>query len=393
MKVIMISTDRKIFEEGSAVRARMIEYAPLFDELDVIVFCRRDLKAKSFQIAANCRIYPTNSWSRWFYVRDAVRLGKKIAKNSAIKIARAGNNTVVSGQDPFECGLAAARLARRLNARLHIQIHTDFLNHYFARLSFLNRLRVHIARQVLPKADAIRVVSNRIASSLLKAKSYKLKASPVVLPIFTDIEKFSEAVPAVDLKKKYPHWDFIMLAVGRLAKEKSFDSALDVLRKVRGRYPKVGLVIVGSGPEAIRLKSKARRLGLAGFVSFEPWQSDLPSYYKTANLLLCTSRYEGFGLVLLEAAACGLPAVSTDVGIAPDLLVHKGHSFVCPVGDSACLAQKVIGLIEDNQLRAFFASQITSYAVSPWRMSKEEYLRRYKVMFEAAFAINDNHVQ
>src|SRR3989344_7606147 len=97
MKVLMISTDRKIFEDGSAVRARMIEYGKLFDELHIVVFTKRNLNVK-IQISKNVFAYPTNSLSRFLYIFDAIKIGASIIKNCKLKI----ENCVITTQDPFE---------------------------------------------------------------------------------------------------------------------------------------------------------------------------------------------------------------------------------------------------------------------------------------------------
>ncbi|MDO8482927.1 MAG: glycosyltransferase [bacterium] len=401
MRVLSIGSDRKLFEEGSAVRARVVRYASLFEELHVVVF-NTGVFAKT-QIAPNAWLYPTNSWSRWFYVWGAVRIGSRIIRTTrvaevAIELGKSEksmvNDWVIDCQDPFECGLAAMKLSKKKAVPLHIQIHTDFLNPYFASLSFLNRIRVRIARRVLPQAQAIRVVSQRIKDSLLQTiplrgisrreTSYKLKTVPTVLPIFTDIQRFTSAQPLFDLKQKYPAWSFILLVAGRFSEEKNFVFAIEVLKQLVKKYPKTGLVIVGEGPLRGELERAVWRAGLYEHVAFEPWQSDLISYYKTANLFLQTSLYEGFGLALLEAVACGCPSVSSDVGIAPELLNHKGHSFVCPVNDSECFISKVSGLIEDNQLRTFFSLDVAPSVIIPFLKTKEAYLAAYKESLEGS---------
>ncbi|MSU55638.1 MAG: glycosyltransferase [Candidatus Taylorbacteria bacterium] len=384
MRVLTIGTDRKLFEEGSAVRARVLEYGKLFDELHVVVFNNRfnvkDSRLKVEQIAPNCWIYPTNSWSRWFYVSGAFRIGRRILSKS---FTLNPPSWVIDSQDPFECGLVAKKLSVKFKIPLQIQIHTDFLSPYFTRFSFLNWLRVRIARKVLPSASAIRVVSQRIKDSLATYKP-QLTTKITVLPIFTNIKKFADAEPTFDLKQKYPHWSFVMLAVGRFTQEKNFIFALEVLKETLKKYPKTGLVIVGDGPLKDNLARQVNFLGLANNVVFEPWQNDLTSYYKTANLFLQTSFYEGFGLVLLEALASGCPAVSSDVGIASELLNHKGHSFVCSVNDLECFCSKIYNLIEDNQLRMFFSTQISPSVIMPFIQSEEGYLGAYKSSVESA---------
>ncbi len=386
MRVLSIGTDRKLFEDGSAVRARMVEYASLFEELHVVVFTRKLQNFKTFKLTTNSWVYPTNSWSRWLYIFDAIRLGKLIVKGQRSMV----NGWVISAQDPFECGLAAARIARRFKLPLHVQIHTDFLSPYFISLSLLNRLRVFIASSVLPRANAIRVVSQRIKDSLLQTKNYKLKTVPTVLPIFTELEKFKTAEPVINLQTKYPQWSFIILIAARFSPEKNIGFALAVLKEILKKYPKTGMVVVGEGSELPLLKLKTKNYNLQTSVAFEGWQNDIASYYKTANIFLQTSLYEGFGLSLLEALASGLPAVSSDVGIAAELLNHKGHSFVCAVNDLKCFVSTISQLIEDNQLRTFFALQIAPAAVLEFSQSKRAYLEAYRASIESCFTKSDS---
>ena len=148
------------------------------------------------------------------------------------------------------------------------------------------------------------------------------------------------------------------------------------------------MVIVGAGPLEGSLRRKVGSLRLEANTAFESWQADLVSYYKTAHLFLQTSLYEGFGLALLEAVASGCPAVSSDVGIAPELLNHKGHSFVCPVNDLQCFVGKISELVENNQLRTFFSTQIAPEAAALFKQEKGKYYASYAASLLAATVPN-----
>ena len=78
IKVLSIGSDRKLFEEGSAVSERIKEYGTLVGELHIVVFALKSLGLKEKQIAPNVWVYPTNSFSKWLYVHDASKLGQKI---------------------------------------------------------------------------------------------------------------------------------------------------------------------------------------------------------------------------------------------------------------------------------------------------------------------------
>lgn len=233
MKVLMISTDRKIFEEGSAVRARMVDYAGLFERLEIVVFAKKGDGFSPTEIASNCRAYPTNSLSSFSYICGAIRLGKRVLNNN-------DRDWVITCQDPFETGLAGWRLAKKFGAKLNLQVHTDLMSPHFKRQYFKNRVRAWLASWLLPKADCVRVVSERIKKSL---SNIALKKSPTVLPLFLGTNEVSTS--DFDLHQKYPQFDFILLMASRLTPEKNIKLALSVMTEVVKRFPNLGLIIAG----------------------------------------------------------------------------------------------------------------------------------------------------
>ena len=165
MRVLFISNDPRIFDAASDARARMRTYAVAIGELHVV--SSAGPKAKEEQ-DGNLFLHPIHTW-KIFRVRAlALRAHELILKNGI---------DVVSAQDPFEHGLAALRALTGTNAKLHIQVHTDFLSPWFVRsgnwrspsvrMPFLNRYRRRIADRVLPAADGIRVVSERVRAALI----------------------------------------------------------------------------------------------------------------------------------------------------------------------------------------------------------------------------------
>ena len=307
----MLSTDRKIFESGTTVKYRMLDYASQVDELFIVILGA----ARVLKVEGKLR-YVGMTRVRALFWRPVRPAGVPKEKFD-----------LVTAQDPFETGFIAWRLARRIGAKLELQIHTDIGSPYFWRESFRNKIRVLLTRFSLPRADNVRVVSQRIAD-YLQATSYKLKAVPVIRPIAVDTEKIKTAPIKTDLHKKYPQFDKIILMASRLTREKNIGLAIEAMREIVKVRPKTGLVIVGRGPEEKKLKAKSYKLQTN--VIFEPWTDDLSSYYKTADLFLLTSLYEGYGMTLVEAEAAGCPIISTDVGVAREfgakLVKHNAAS-------------------------------------------------------------------
>lgn len=329
MKVLMLSTDQNIFREGSGVRQRMIEYGGLFEELHIIVYTKkseiRNPKSHAyrqagetnlkFQIAKNVWAYPTNTHLKPLYFFDAYRIAKQIFRISNFEF----RDSVITAQDPFETGLIGYLLKKKFKIPLQLQIHTDFLSPYFWRESLKNKIRVVLAKFLIPKADKIRVVSERIRKSLdlsLRARDSDRGNLIEVRPIPIDTEKIKNSPIKTDLHKKYPNHDFIILMASRLAREKNIGLAIKAMREIAKQYPKTLLVIVGDGPEREALELQVASFKLQDNIAFEPWTDDLSSYYKTADLFLLTSNYEGYGRTAVEAEAAGLPVLMTDVGVA-----------------------------------------------------------------------------
>jgi len=368
MRVLSISTDRKLFEEDSAVLSRILEYAKRMDEFHIIVFTKKGFTSKSI---GNLHIYPTNSFSRLAYVFDAVRIGKEIVnKNKFV-----APDAVLSVQDPFETGWAGVRLKKIFNLPLQVQIHTNFFSKKFKN-AFLNRIRVFLAKVVLPKADGVRVVSEEIKKQILE-KYPQFKVPIDVLPVFVDIKKIMETIPKVNLTQQFPKFKFIILMASRLTPEKRIDIALKVFKNVLLLFPHTGLIIAGDGSERNNLKNRVKKHGLSKNVIFLGWQKDLISLYKTADMFLVTSEFEGYGMTLIEAAASGCPIVTTPVGLASTELFKSGeNSYVCAKFDVGCISKDVINIISDNSKRELFKRRMQD-SIRNMIMEKDEYADRY----------------
>lgn len=382
LRVLSISTDKNIFKMGSIVRERMVEYGKSFDQLHIIIFTKKFQKFKSEKISENVWIYPTKSWTRWFYSFDAVKVAKSQFTKFLPKIIN-----VISTQDPFETAVAGWLLARRFKLPLQIQIHTDFLNKYFWEESFLNKIRVIIGRFLVKQANCIRVVSERIKHSLGSIDA-NLKKKCAILPIFIDTEKLRSTPAVFNVHKKYPQFSFIILMVSRLEKEKNIALAVEIMRELTAHYPKTGMLIVGEGKERNALEHLVKKFNLKDNVIFEGWQNDLISYYKTANVFLSTSLYEGYGLAIIEALSCGCPVISSDAGIASEVIFEGDSGFICPVDDVNCFIRRIIEIMEVPSLKERLSVNSKAIASEKLTETKESYLKKYKETLKSCFSDN-----
>ncbi len=365
MKILSIGSDSKLFEEDSSVLLRQKEYASKVDELHIVVFTNSGFKEKQM---GNLYLYPTNSkiFSLFFgYIKARKALGDK-------------KNFVITTQDPFEAGLLGVVVKAIHKLPLQIQIHTDFLSPYF-RNTFLNTVRVFISKLVIPKADGIRVVSSVVKDSLVE-KYPSTKDKIDVLPIWVDIDTFTKT-SVVSEGIMYP---YTILMASRLTKEKNILLAVEVFKRIIKVFPIEGLYIVGSGDQGEIINNEIKKSGLGERVKIVGWESQfvLSSLYKKAKVFLSTSDFEGYGMTLIEAGASGCPIVTTKVGLAKTDLFQDGiNSYVCPVGDVECLAEKLTSLLNDENKRKLFSENMKE-SIQKVAINKEEYIDRYIGLLE-----------
>lgn len=338
LKVLMVSSDRNILVPGSAVAERMKGYAQGIDALHIVVLCDAAHGLHEVEIGKNAWAYPTNSSSRFLRPFGGASLGQRIVREKGFVRGK----SVITAQDPFECGWAALSIKRQWRLPLEVQLHTDPFSPYFS--GALNRVRKAIASRVLRNADTVRAVSGEVASKL--GQRFGLTGKTVVLPIAVDVEKITSGHMNFDLHGRYG-WRSVLLSVARLEPEKNLPFAIRALALIRQRYPDTGLVVVGSGSEEKSLRALAKKLRLESFVQFVGWQDELFSFYKSADVFIQTSRFEGYGLALVEAGLNGLAAVSTAVGIVNELTNGK-ELYIVDHDDDQSLAAAVCDILENN---------------------------------------------
>ena len=146
----------------------------------------------------------------------------------------------------------------------------------------------------------------------------------------------------------------IILSVGRLAPDKDFFTLLDAFRTVLRAEHSCRLLILGEGKLRRALEEQVRSFGLESYVSLPGWADNPYAFMSRAALFVLSSRHEAFGMALVEALACGCPAVATDCLGPSEILGDR--DLLAPVGDPNALAQVMLGALhrsrDSNALRA-----------------------------------------
>lgn len=222
--------------------------------------------------------------------------------------------------------------------------------------------RLQIEREVLQGSDAL--VAESPASKQHMAWHYDVDpANVAVIPCGVDVARFQpqdkrRARAALSLPPEAP----ILLSVGRLQPSKGIDTLLQAAADVRRDYPDVWVLVVGGGlddqderetAELNRLQTLGRRLGLSNvhYVKAQP-QEKLAQYYAAADVFVMPSHYESFGMVALEAMACGTPVVASKVGGLASTIVHGDSGLLVSPGDWRAFAQAVSRLLASPQFQS-----------------------------------------
>jgi N-acetyl-alpha-D-glucosaminyl L-malate synthase BshA len=129
---------------------------------------------------------------------------------------------------------------------------------------------------------------------------------------------------------------------------------IDIFAKVNAEVPS-RLLFVGEGPELSKVMMRVKELGLTERVIFCGKQDDVAQIISLADVMLLPSEKESFGLVALEAMACGVPTVGSNAGGIPELITHEETGFLAPIGDTDAMASYVLKLLKDEEMYRRFS--------------------------------------
>jgi len=207
--------------------------------------------------------------------------------------------------------------------------------------------RLALERWALRKARLV-FVASRYMLSRFKAwhRCLNLTGKVRLLGFGVDMERFGLQGPKEALRRRLglPARSEVLISVRRLEDRMGLDKLLEACALLRARHPSLFVVLVGIGRLEGDLRALARRLGLEGCVRFWGYadEQDLPRLYAAADLfVLPTQQLEGFGLVSLEASACGTPVVATPVGGIPEVLRPIEPHFLARGTDERALSEAI----------------------------------------------------
>lgn len=340
--------DKNFLEKDIDTRERLIKYGELVDEYHSLIYTFRGFQIK--QLSQKVWIYPTNSLSRLFFIVDAIKIGRHIIKKNNINL--------IIAHDPIYTGTPSLILSKLFGIKLLLSIYgTNIFDPMWIKSSFKNRFLYYFGKMVFYGADAIQTDSQAIVNELARRYNIKVFWKPLV-PAY--INNFKTTRDIRDDRK------INILFIARLVEQKNIPFLVDVIEKILTKKTlneQVAFTIVGYGKMSQYLNERIKEKHLSENVTIVDGceQNKLIDFYKKADIFILTSYYEGFPRVFMEAAAIGVPVVTTKVSGAEELVGNGRGGYVIDHGDLNDFSNKLELLIKDGELRATMSNHISEY--------------------------------
>lgn len=349
LNVLMIGLgDEALTGRGGDARERHIEYASYVNHLHMVVYSQRGRNLAQTAVTEKLTIYPTRSTTRLGFIGDAYRIGKLICQKEQIDL--------ITTQDPFTTGVVGLLLKRRFGIPLHVQNHGDFFDNrvWIAERPLRHSLFNWLGKRIVRRADFLRTVNE--AERLKYVEMGIDRARVSVIPVPVRLERFSPEEPPGEsatlcAELGIPAKARVLLWVGRPIPIKHVPVLIDAFSRVRAAHSDVHLTLVGDFIDRPDVLAQVATLGLSEAIHFSGAVSHetLPSYYRLCDIYVHSSAYEGFGMVMVEAAASGRPVVSTRTAGAQMIVVDGETGLMCDVENVADMAAKIVTLLDDPE--------------------------------------------
>jgi glycosyltransferase involved in cell wall biosynthesis len=207
-----------------------------------------------------------------------------------------------------------------------------------------------------------------------------------VVPYGADVAAVEhvDAAEAAALRARlgYGDGDVVVGSVGRLVEQKDYPTQLEAFARAAAGEPSLKMVLAGDGPLAGEIRARIESLGLAGRVRMLGHWDNVPLLLKAIDVFVLASKFEPFGVALLEAKAAALPIVATRVNEIPEIVGDEESGLLAPPEDPAALGVLIARLGRDPALRARLGGRALAEARE--RHSLQASIRAYHDLYDAA---------
>jgi len=226
------------------------------------------------------------------------------------------------------------------------------------------------------KSDGVTAVSDSLRQDTYA--NFKVDQEIEVIYNFIDFDRFKRSNKEHFRKAIAPHGEKILIHISNFRKVKRVEDVVKIFAQVRAELP-AKLLLVGDGPERQKLEQLCRELGLCADIRFLGKQDAVEELLAVSDLFIMPSASESFGLSALEAMACEVPVISTNVGGLPEVNLHGVTGFCSELGEVDEMAANALKLLKDEALHQEFQQAALEHAK---KFSIENILPQYEAYYE-----------
>lgn len=239
------------------------------------------------------------------------------------------------------------------------------------------------------KSDGVTAVSNSLRQQTYDA--FNITREIEVIYNFIDFNRFRRVNKDHFKKAIAPDGERILVHTSNFRKVKRVEDVIRVFAKVQAKLPSK-LLLIGDGPERNQMETLCRELKLCDEIRFLGKQDAVEELLSLGDLFLMPSSSESFGLAALEAMACEVPVVSSNVGGLPEVNIHGETGYLAEVGDVDAMADFAIQILENDETLAKFRANALAQAE---RFSLDIIMPQYEayyeqVLREAVYPVEEN---
>jgi N-acetyl-alpha-D-glucosaminyl L-malate synthase BshA len=229
----------------------------------------------------------------------------------------------------------------------------------------------------IDQSDAVTAVSASLRADTRRAMP--VARDITVIPNFIDLDVYRRK-PDPALRARYcKSVERLVIHLSNLRPVKQVDAVVRVFSQIRARVP-ARLLIVGEGPELGRAEQLIDELGIGAQVELIGEAQDVVGLLSVSDLFLLPSLQESFGLSALEAMACGVPVVASNVGGLPEVVADGVTGFLHPPDATSQMAESAIRILSDPELHARMAAEGVRLAAE--RFSADRIVPQYEALYE-----------
>jgi len=230
------------------------------------------------------------------------------------------------------------------------------------------------------KSDGVTSVSNHLKKQT--EDTFDLTKEIEVIYNFIDLDRFQRGKKDHFRKAIAPDGEKIIIHTSNFRKVKNVDHVILAFKEIY-KDLKCKLLLIGDGPERPKMEELCRQIGLCHEIRFLGKQDAVEEILSIGDLFILPSENESFGLAALEAMACEIPVVSSNVGGLPELNIHGETGYLVEPGDIDGIAKYALDLLSDEKKLAQFKSNAYKRART---FSIENTLDKYEALYNRVYA-------